>query len=308
MRRRGAAWRRALAALGLAAAFALPAQAASLRYCDRPQPASAAQQDVLLRLAARIRAELEAAGQPAALLSRSGLDLSRFGQRYSHAGISLLASPNTPWSVRQLYYACDEGRPRLYDQGLAGFVSGGDDAELGFVSIVLLPAEAAAALARSALDTPQAMALLGGRYSANAYPFSTRYQNCNQWVMELLAAAWRDPAADAPAPLPREAAQHWLRAQGFAPTRFTLANRLWLWAAAFVPWVHDDDHPPEAAWTLQFDVSMPPAIEAFVQARWPGARRIEFCHRGRQLVLHRGWTPLAAGCEPGAGDEVIALE
>ncbi|WP_395702680.1 DUF2145 domain-containing protein, partial [Aquabacterium sp.] len=280
----------------LGGALTLSAQAASLRYCDRPQPATAAQQDRLLRLAARVKAELEAAGQPAALLSRSGLDLSRFGQRYSHAGVSLRQSPNTPWSVRQLYYACDEGRPRLYDQGLAGFLSGGDDPELGFVSIVLLPPEAAAPLERSALDGAQALALLGGRYSANAYPFSTRYQNCNQWVMELLAAAWHDAAAPAAQPpiLPREAAQQWLRTQGFTPTRFTLANRLWLWAAAFVPWVHDDDHPPEADWTLQFDVSMPPAIEAFVHAHVPGAQRLEFCHRGAQGVLRRGWAPLSA--------------
>ena len=52
------------------------------------------------------------------------MDLSRFGVRYSHSGVSLKTGDNAPWSVRQLYYACDEERPRLYDQGLAGFVFG----------------------------------------------------------------------------------------------------------------------------------------------------------------------------------------
>ena len=40
-----------------------------------------------------------------------------------------------------------------------------------------------------------ALALLGREYSANAYPFSPRYQNCNQWVAELLATAWRPAGA-----------------------------------------------------------------------------------------------------------------
>ena len=71
---------------------------------------------------------LEASGQAVALVARSGLDLDRFAVRYSHAGVSLRDSPNTPWSVRQLYFACEERAPRLYDQGLAGFVQGTRDA------------------------------------------------------------------------------------------------------------------------------------------------------------------------------------
>jgi len=50
------------------------------------------------------------------------------------------------WSARQLYYVCDENRPRIYDQDLAGFVMGTDDPSLGYVSIVRLPADAAQAL------------------------------------------------------------------------------------------------------------------------------------------------------------------
>jgi hypothetical protein len=180
--------RRALAA-GAAALWATAAPAAALRYCDRPAEASPAEQDRLLRVGALIKAELEASGQRVALIARSGLDLRRFGVRYSHAGVSLQASPNTPWSVRQLYYACDERRPRLFDQGLAGFLLGVDDPALGYISIVLLPAADSAALERAALDNARALSLLGGTYSANAHPWSLRYQNCNQWLAELLALA-----------------------------------------------------------------------------------------------------------------------
>ncbi|MDP1086386.1 DUF2145 domain-containing protein, partial [Klebsiella pneumoniae] len=78
--------------------------------------------------------------------------LSRFGLRYSHAGIALADGLGSPWAVRQLYYACSEGAPRLFDQGLAGFVAGNDDADLGYVSLVLLPPEVAAPVARATLD------------------------------------------------------------------------------------------------------------------------------------------------------------
>jgi hypothetical protein len=173
-----------------AGALAAPAAgAAALRHCDRPAEASPAEQDRLLRVAALIKAELAASGRGVALIARSGLDLRSIGVRYSHAGVALQASPNTTWSVRQLYYACDEARPRLFDQGLAGFLMGVNDPALGHISLVLLPEAESAALEHTALDTARALSLLGSAYSANAHPQSLRYQNCNQWLAELLAVA-----------------------------------------------------------------------------------------------------------------------
>ncbi|HSW25259.1 MAG TPA: DUF2145 domain-containing protein, partial [Burkholderiaceae bacterium] len=98
-----------LAAWLCAGAAGVHAGSAPLQYCDRPSPPSARQQDRLLRFAAIARRELEASGQDVALIARSGIDLARFNLRYSHAGVSLRASSNAPWSVRQLYFACDEG-------------------------------------------------------------------------------------------------------------------------------------------------------------------------------------------------------
>ena len=55
-------------------------------------------------------------------------------------------------------------------------------------------------------------------------------------------------------------------------------------------------------------VSLPSTLEAFVQQRYPGSERTEICHNARQIVVHKGWTPAAAGCEAGPGDRVIALD
>ena len=292
---------RRLAALAFALA-ATPVQAGSLppRGCDRPVAVTATQQDRLLRFAAVIRETLAASGAEAALIARSGTDLSRFGLRYSHAAVALASGLDTPWAVRQLYYACAEGRPRLFDQGLAGFVLGSDDADLGYVSLLLLPPDAAAALARAALDKPLALGLLNARYSANAYPFSTEYQNCNQWVAELLAASITGSAD-------RGQAQAWLRGHGYAPEPVRASPWLML-AGRFVPWLHFHDHPLAQLDAGLVQTSLPASLEAFALQRWPTARRIELCHGPKGLVRREGRAPLAAGCVPQPGDQVTALD
>jgi hypothetical protein len=304
---RGAAARRAALAgavvLGLAAAA--DGQAGVLRQCDPGRPLSAEQKDTLFRFGAIIKAELEASGAGLALVARSGLDLSRFGFRYSHAGISLKASTDSPWAVRQLYYACDEGRPRIFDQGISAFLLGTDDPATGYVSVLLLPPAEGAEVERLALDNARALQLLGTSYSANAYAFSPRYQNCNQWVAELLAAAWGRLAAGDDL---RTQAQGWLRAQGYEASVFAVDSRPLMWLGSFIPWLHDDDHPADDLAQMTYRVSMPSSIEAFVHGTVPGAQRLEFCHSERQVVVRHGWTPIAPGCRPEAGDTVLVLD
>jgi hypothetical protein len=302
-----------LAACLCGCAAASHAGPASLQFCDRSMPKTARQQDRVLRFAALVKRELDESGQDVALISRSGVDLHRFGVRYSHAGVSLKANGDALWSVRQLYYACDEGRPRLYDQGLAGFLLGDDDATLGYVSIVLLPSAEAAELEAAALDNARALHLLAATYSANAYPFSLRYQNCNQWVMELLATAWGalDDAQERPEDLPedlRQRAQQWLMKRGYEPPPVDVGSHLLMFAAQFVPLIHLDDHPQDDRFALHFRTSLPASIEAFVHERVAGARRIEMCRDGQRVVIHPGWEPVAQGCRPAAGDRVIALD
>jgi hypothetical protein len=303
---RPAAVARALiAGLVLACAPWAASHAASTRFCDQPAALSAAQQDRLFRFAAVIKAALEQSGQSLAIVSRSGLDLSRFGVRYSHAGVSLKAGASTPWSVRQLYFACDEQRPRIYDQGLLGFLLGLDDPAAGYVSIVLLPVPEAAALEQAVLDNHLALQLLGPAYSANAYAYGLRYQNCNQWLVEMLATAWGgSPDGDAP----RAQAQQWLRSNGYAPTVFEVGFPPLMWLTAVIPWLHNIDHPADDLAQAHYRVSMPASMEAFVQATVPGATRLEFCHADGRVVLRRGWAPIAEGCLPVETDTVMRLD
>jgi hypothetical protein len=285
---------------------AAPAAAASLAegFCGHAAALTAGQQDRLLRFAAVVRETLTASGLPAAVVARSGLDLARFGLRYSHAGIALAAGAGSPWAVRQLYYDCAERRPRLFDQGLAGFVSGLDDPAVGHVSLLLLPEDAAQVLARAALDRPRALRLLAADYSANAHAWSLRYQNCNQWLAELMGTAF---GGLPDGPDLRARAQAWLRAEGYRPSAVDAGSHWLMFGAGFVPWLRLDDRPDDERHSLVFQVSLPESIEAWALRRWPGAQRVELCHADGRVVVRHGGAPIADGCEPAPGDRVLAL-
>jgi hypothetical protein len=279
-------------------------EAGAFRYCEPPAELDASQQDLAFRFGAVIKSTLDTSGAALALVARSGLDLSRFGLRYSHAGISLRDSPNGPWSVRQLYFDCNERRPRLFDEGIAGFLVGSGDPNTRYFSVVLIPG-AEDTLAPAVRENRLALRLVGATYSANAYAYGLRYQNCNQWVAEMLGVAWGGLADREDL---RAEAQGWLQGQGYQPTRFEVGNPLLMWLGGVLPWLHRDDHPTQDIAEGRFRVSMPQSIEAFARARVPGARRIEFCHAGKRIVVREGWTPIAQGCVPEAGDRVIELE
>lgn len=290
-------------ALLLAACTGAAQAGMSARFCDQGQALTATEQDRVLRFAAVVKEELAEASGNVALLSRSGLNLERFGIRYSHAALAWRGDTGN-WTARQLYYACDESRPRIFDQGIAGFALGTDDPALGYISVVHIPAAASHVLQDALLDTPRALRVLAGQYSANAYAFGLAYQNCNQWLIELMAAGW---AGMDNSEAMRERAQQWLRAEGYAPEPVDVGSRWLMWASAFVPLINLDDHPAADRDAMKLQVSLPTSIESFVRQRLPASERVEICHDDKQIVVHRGWTPIAAGCLPTAGDRIIPL-
>ncbi len=334
-----AAWRRVAPRIPLAAAslgaallaFSLPAaaQSASLGLCERSASLSASDQDLVLRFTAIVLRELQGSGARTALVSRAGTDLRRFGIRYSHAGMALQDNPEGAWAVRQLYYVCDESRPRLFDQGLGAFLLAGKATGSTFVSIITLPEDSQPGSQGAApdpqkgperplhdrlLDSATALALLSPSYSANAYAFGLRHQNCNQWVAEMMAAAW-DPAFEqavetvGPRQYDRSRAQAWLQAAGYQPTSIQVGSHGLMFIGQWIPLLHMDDHPLDDLYALRMQVSLPGALEAFLQQQVPSARRVEVCLRDRQVVVHRGWSSLGDDCQPvDPLDEVRTLD
>lgn len=289
-------------AVGLSA---LPAAASSLIFCSRPPQPTVEVKSRLLLFSNALRQMLAGTSSRAVIISRSGLDLDRFNLRLSHAGVSLRDNPDAPWSVRQLYFSCDENRPHLYDQGLPGFVLDLGEGNRVYLSMVFLPPDAERALVDTVSDNKRALAMQAGDYSANAYPFSLRYQNCNQWLIEMLAQAWGDLPAEG---APRAQAQAWLRARGYAPSVVDVRHWYMVWAAHFIPLVHNADQPAESLAQNRYQVSLPDSIERFVRREVPGSRRVQVCLHGSQMVTHEGWDDIPDGCVAREGDQVLDLD
>lgn len=276
----------------------------SARFCDETQTFDASAQSRMLRLAALIRSTVEASGQEIAVISRSGIDLERLGITFTHSGVLLAQGAKLPWSVRQLYYACEQARPYLYDQGLAAFLFGADNPIGTRISVVMLPARASQPLMKTALEHQTIMALLANTYTANAYPFNTAYQNCNQWVIELMASAWGQLQAGDDL---RAHAQAWLQAQGYSPKPVVLDSYFIKFAATLSPMIKLDDHPETDRNGLQFRLSLPRGIEAFVKAQWPASSRVEFCQQEDRVIVRSGWQTLDEQCSPGVQDQQLLL-
>ncbi len=294
-----------LALAGLLLGVGVQAGSLAARFCDSDgQHLSTADQDRLLSFAAVVRQVLASSSEPVALISRSGLRLQRWGVRYSHAGLALAGHPDGPWHVRQLYYACNEGQSRVFDQGVSGFLFGTESAKRGFVSLLFVSGQPGEQLQRSALDREQALSVLESQYNAIAHPFSVRDQNCNQWVAELMALAWGGPWEGSA----RASAQAWLAQQGYQPSTVQLGSQAWLWLArAFLPFVSFDGHPAEDWRQAQVRTTLPVALEQWLHSRPINSRRVELCHTETQVVIRDNGADLSDRCEAQDGDRVVPL-
>ncbi|MCL1527398.1 DUF2145 domain-containing protein [Xanthomonas nasturtii] len=206
--------RRAIALLVLAA-LPLAATAAAPPCVPRyPSPQATA---AMFDLASSTAQALDALpGARVAVLARGGQDLSRYGLKHSHLAFAMRDDDGI-WRVRHLLNRCKSDASQLYVEGLSNFV--GESAVSHALRIGVLKPALQQRLQALLSDAGElAHRLHETRYSMVAYPFSTDYQNSNQWVLEVLAAAL---AADAQPPTvigDRRAAQAWLQAARYHPS------------------------------------------------------------------------------------------
>ncbi|MBO9768975.1 MULTISPECIES: DUF2145 domain-containing protein [Xanthomonas] len=207
--------RRKAIALLVLATLPLSATATTPRCVPRyPTPqATAAMFDMATSTAQALDALPDA---KVVLLARGGQDLSRYGLKHSHLAFAVRDDDGI-WRVRHLLNRCKSDASQLYVEGLSNFV--GESAVSHDLRVgVLTPAIQQRLRALLSDSGELAHRLHETRYSMVAYPFSTDYQNSNQWVLEVLAAAL---AADAQPPTvigDRRASQAWLQAARYHPS------------------------------------------------------------------------------------------
>ena len=216
----------------LALAAVPPAQAG--RTCQELKPDPVTVQKAL-QLALATRDALDASGAEMALVGRVGRDLSKQGLRYSHMAFALRDHPKGRWFLTHMLNECATAYSTLYDEGLGNFFL---DDVFEFESVIVIPSPALQERLLVVAASPLPLVLHEKNYSLIAHPYSTRYQNSNQWVLEQIAAAM----APAGTVAGRGAAQRWLREQGYAPSEIRVAPFERIGARLFATNVSFDDH------------------------------------------------------------------
>jgi hypothetical protein len=202
------------------------------RSCESRPPDPVAVQRAM-SLAANVAQALDASGAQVAAIGRIGQDLSRWGQRYSHMG--LVYRDGDRWRVVHKLNQCATAQASIYRQGLGEFFL--DDLVEYQAGIVVFTPEVQATLRPALSDNAQLARLHTRAYNMVAYPWSTRYQQSNQWVLETLALT-QDRAADT-----RERAQAWLQLHDYRPATLHVTALTRLGARMTAANIAFDDHP-----------------------------------------------------------------
>ena len=246
-------------------AFALYTGAALAGGACTETPPSAESVRKGLQLALKTFQALDASGERLALIGRVGSDLSKHNLRYSHMAIVWRDHPKGRWSVVHMLNKCATATSALYDEGLGNFFN---DDPFAYEALLLFPSSVYQERVINALGSALPAGMYHPGYSMVAYPWSTRYQNSNQWLLEVLAGA----LAQEGSVLNRSQAQSWLKQSGYQPTLLRLGALERLGGRLFRANIAFDDHPLELRSSNRIYTVTVDSIADFVRRLDPGAR------------------------------------
>ena len=225
-----------------------------------------------LGLAERVQQSLDASGAQVVIIARAGQELTKYGLNWSHLAFAYredappaatpaalpwnatrgpvmgqigatpaYGGPANPfpsrstWRVVHKLNQCGTAEAAVFRQGLAEFFL---DTPFRYEAAYVVPApEVQAALLQVLTDDRRLVQWHTPAYSVVAYPWSTKYQQSNQWALETLAGAL-DPAAST-----RERAQAWLQLHDYQPTVLHIDALTRLGGRMTRANVAFDDHP-----------------------------------------------------------------
>jgi hypothetical protein len=222
-------------------AFVLTTHAHAGRSCE-VRPPSKRMIENGFTLAERTNVALNASGASVVLLARAGQDLSKYGLRYSHLGWAYKADDGN-WRVVHKLNTCGSAEAVLYRQGLGEFFL---DDPYRFEAAWVVPNEDVQRRLLSILnDERKVTALHIKPYSIVSYAWGTRYQQSNQWALEMLALAMD---ADIKS---RDQAQAWLKYKGYQPTTLKIDPLTRFGGRMSAANVAFDDHPNEKRFRIE---------------------------------------------------------
>lgn len=239
---------------GLLAALLVAGAAQAGQTCE-PRSPKPAQIRSGLELANKVHQHLETSGARAAIVARIGRDLSEYGLRYSHIGLALRDGERSRWKVLHLLNHCGKSDSELYEQGLGNFFL---DDLFQHEALVFLPSAELQARFVHAAGAGTARSLHQPGYSLIAHPYSTKYQNSNQWLLELSAIAQAGTGSGRPA-----AHGHLARA-GYEPAVIPIPPLKRLGARLFSVNTQFDDHSWEEWSSSLYKIVSAESVLAFL--------------------------------------------
>jgi hypothetical protein len=227
------------------------------------KPATAEGSAKSARLSTQVREMLDGQKHSFALVARAGVDLSEFGLRHSHVGVAWRDHPRGRWYTFHLLNRCGTSQSELIEQSLEDFYN---VEQHDYEALIAAPSFPMQIRLQKAFFSPIAQTLHEREYNMIAHPFSTKYQNSNQWVLEVMASALA-PVGHVGS---RLSAQEWLKDNGFAPSVIPIGAGKRAGARLFSPHVRFSDHTDEEWQAQRYSVVSVDSVIAFIKARDKG--------------------------------------
>jgi hypothetical protein len=252
----------------LLAACCLPVMASAGQSCEE-KPLTPDTFRLAMQTAQQLQTKLDEVGSNVVVVGRMGQDLSKYGLRYTHFGIMFRSEAGARWRVAHLLNECGTDRSDLWYEGLGNFFL---DDMFRFDAVLLVPPPTVADRLLPRLQAGRPLRTLHTpHYNLVAYPFSTRYENSNTWVLETLAAASTTETHISS----REQAQMWLKLNRYQPTEMNIGPLTRLGGRMFKANVAFDDHPNDLRYADRIQTVSVDSIIHFFDERQEGWKIIE---------------------------------
>ncbi|MBN8828556.1 MAG: DUF2145 domain-containing protein [Sphingobacteriia bacterium] len=180
-----------------------------------------------------------------AIIARVGSNAAKYGIKFTHGAYVLKQGNSSAWKVVHLLNKCGSNKSDIYDQGLMNFYL--DDLHT-METLVIIPEKNLQKSLAKVLNSSTKLVVHHPHYSTIAYPFSLKYQNSNQWLLEALTMAENQSINN------RQEAQHYLKNNNYVPSKIAIGGFEQLGANLFKSSVSFDDHPKEENASGKFSV------------------------------------------------------
>ena len=164
-------------------------------------------------IAEKINTSLKQKNVKVALIARVGQDLSKYNLKYSHVGF--IYKDEQGYSVIHELNTCGTADSALYSQGLGNFFL---DDPFTYETMTYVPSVELQNRLYEMLTKEKFKAFHEKKYNMLSFPFSIKYQNSNQFVLEALASVMSREIEI----LDRSSAQTWLKLVGYEPSTLNI--------------------------------------------------------------------------------------